>query len=449
MAWEEIERLRGDLAQELAQHDASSALSPEVRRERARALIRQIVSAWSQQRSRTHTPLTRYEEAAVERAVFDAHFRAGPLQRYLDMPGVEEIYVDGMEAVIVDSREEGRQRFPPLVSTEEELRQLIDRLARESGHGERRLTEASPVVHFRLHDRSRVAATLAPLSSRTTMVIRKHGLLRAGLPELEEWGAISPAMRAFLMAAVLAGKSMVVAGPMRAGKTTLLRGLARVVPSDETLVTMETDRELFLDEDQFDPEIVTSGAHVMAWEERHSNGEDGAGELTVREMIPHALRMGASRIIVGEVRDAVAAEMLKATSAGGVGSMTTLHATTPHVVFPRLEQLCQEAGLSPDAARSLIAVSLNLIVFIHQKLRPRRQRWVSHIWEVTPGENGPAVSPVFEPDPAVGEMRGVPKHVPQCMPELEHAGLVREWLTNPEYGKWPQPFQPARRRAAT
>ncbi|MFB7896021.1 CpaF family protein [Streptomyces xiamenensis] len=442
MPWESIEFLRGEFARRLVDLEQPGA-SEEEQREQARSLIRVTVAGWLQARSRTEAALTAVQEAAVEQAVFDAHYRAGPLQRYLDMPGAEEIYVDGTQAVLVDFKDR-RERFPGLVATEQQLRELINRLATASGHGERRLTETAPVAHFRLPDRSRVAATLAPLSSRTSMVIRVHGALTAGLPDLRGWGAISGAMHAFLMSAVRARKSIVVAGAMRAGKTTMLRALAREVPNHETMVTLETDRELYLDEDQFNPDLAAGTAHVIALEERRSNGED-AGEITVRDLIPDSLRMGATRVIVGEVRDQVASEMLKATSAGGVGSMTTLHATSPDVVFPRLEQLCMEAGMSAEAARGLVATSLDLVVYIEQELNPRR-RWVSHIWEVTPGESGPAVQPVFQPDPESGDPRGVPGHVPRCMPELAKVGLHSEWLTRPEYGLWDKPFDEGEQR---
>lgn len=439
--WDEIERLRGDVAARLASEEQGSPVTDEARQERARAVITGVVAAWSQERSRRHgRPLSPQAEAAVKQAVFDAHFRAGPLQRYLDMPGVEEIWVDGCDQVVVDCAGKGRQRFPGLLARESDLIDLINRMAKSSGHGERRLTDASPIAHFRLPDNSRAVATLRPLSSRTTLTIRVHGARRAGLAELKQWGSISESMRQFLTAAVLANKTIIVAGAMGAGKTTLIRGLARVVPATETVVTLESDRELFLDEDRDDPQIQTAGAHVMAFEERRSNGEDGdAGEITVGDLIPHALRMGARRIIVGEVRDEAAVSMLDATSAGGRGTLTTLHAISPETVIPRLEQLCLKGGMTAEGARSLISTSVNFIVYMHQELHPVRRRWISHIWEISPGENGPARQPIYQPFPEGGEERGVPGHpgtsLPSCLPDLEKVGLHRGWLT-PEYGGW-------------
>ncbi|MBO0518273.1 ATPase, T2SS/T4P/T4SS family, partial [Streptomyces beijiangensis] len=142
-----------------------------------------------------------------------------------------------------------------------------------------------------------------------------------------------------------------------------LRALGREIPPAERLVTLESDRELYLDEPGPKPGPVT-----YAFEARQSNGEaraeNAAGEGTITEMFATALRYNATRVIVGEVRSTEVLPMLQAMSAGGAGSMCTLHVRQPHDISRQLVQLCTEAGMQNEAAHHLIASSSDGVVYL-------------------------------------------------------------------------------------
>ncbi|GLW19726.1 ATP/GTP-binding protein [Streptomyces sp. NBRC 13847] len=446
-----IRALQEAVSQDLVsrEEEATGPLSTEDRLELARSLVATRVSAWSVQHARTSMPLSSAQLETVRQAIINALFRAGPLQQYLDDDGVENVVVDGSR-VDVELFDRPTQRVDPVADDDESLIALINRLAARSGHGDRVLNPASPMVNFRLPDRSRVAATL--LTTHPTMVIRRHRVMKAELEDLVRWGTLSPSMSAFLHALVLARQTILVAGDMSVGKTSLLRALVRKVPAGERVITLETDRELFLDDD---PDIA---AHVMAMEERVSNGEIGrdgreTGRVTIADMYPHTQRMSANRVVVGEVRSSEVVPMLNAMSSGGRGSMCTLHAAYPRLVLPRLVQLCQTAGMDVDSIQQLVANAVNFVVFIRQtdqtSIGGRRHRYVSHILQVSPGEGGkPAFSEVFAPA-GDGDPRGVPKLPPsgEAQEELENVGFARSWLTDPQYGRWPKAMDLIRRAA--
>lgn len=444
-----IRELQDAVSQDLVEQErkSESRLSAEDQLELARSLVAKRVSAWAVEHARTARPLSGPQLETVRQAIINALFKAGPLQQYLEDESVENIVVDG-DQVLVDYFDRPTQRVDPVADDDESLVALINRLAARSGHGDRVLNPATPMVNFRLPDRSRVAATL--LTTRPTMAIRRHRVMSASLEDLVEWGTLSPALRAFLWALVTAKQTMLIAGDMGVGKTSLLRALVRKVGAGERIVTLETDRELFLDED---PNVA---AHVMAMEERASNGEVGkdgreTGRITIADMYPHTLRMLSTRVVVGEVRSTEVVPMLDAMSSGGRGSMCTLHAAYPRLVLPRLVQLCQSAGKDVDSTHQLVANAVNFVVFIRQtdqtQIGGRRHRYVSDVLQVTPGEGGqPAFSRIFAPA-GEGDPRGVPKDLPtgEVMQELADTGFDKRWLTEGQYGRWPKPMELVRR----
>ncbi|KIZ15685.1 CpaF family protein [Streptomyces natalensis] len=444
-----VRELQDAVSQDLVEQERSSEkrLSAEDQLELARSLVAKRVSAWAVEEARTARPLSGAQLEAVRQAILDSLFKAGPLQKYLDDPTVENIVVDG-DRVLVDYFDRPTQRVDPVADDDESLVALINRLAARSGHGDRVLNPATPMVNFRLPDRSRVAATL--LTTRPTMAIRRHRVMSASLEDLVEWGTLSPALSAFLQGLVAAKQTMLIAGDMGVGKTSLLRALVRKVGAGERIVTLETDRELFLDED---PDVA---AHVMAMEERASNGEVGkdgreTGRITISDMYPHTLRMLSTRVVVGEVRSTEVVPMLDAMSSGGRGSMCTLHAAYPRLVLPRLVQLCQSAGKDVDSTHQLVANAVNFVIFIRQtdqtQIGGRRHRYVSDVLQVTPGEGGqPAFSRIFAPA-GDGDPRGVPTDLPtgEVMQELADTGFDKRWLTEEQYGRWPKPMEWVRR----
>ncbi|MFF1714648.1 CpaF family protein [Streptomyces sp. NPDC058268] len=434
---QDIAALRDAVSDDIVAADDQDPLPNEsARRERARSLVAERVSRWAVDQARRKAALTPAQVEALAQAVYDALFHAGPLQKYLDDPDVENVVVLG-DDVQVDYFNRPTAKVPPVAQSDDELVALINRLASNSGHRERRLSASSPMVSFRLPDGSRAeATTLTPVPF---LGVRRHRVLTSSLEQLQEWGTLSPALGAFLHALVLAKKNILFAGDMGTGKTSLLRALAHKIPAEERVVTLESDRELYLDQHQ-------GGAQFLAMESRESNGEvvDGhqVGQISVEDMFPHALRMLSTRVIVGEVRDREAIAMLQAMSAGGAGSMCTLHAAYPNLVLPRLVTLCR--GMHRDDVHELVGISINFIVYLKQinqtRIGGRRHRFVSHVLEVQPGEGGhPSIQEIFAPSGS--DPRGVPQLAPSCITELESlAGLDRRWLTVPQYGAWPTPL---------
>jgi Flp pilus assembly CpaF family ATPase len=448
VGWEVIEDLQTLVSQQLSAKDPDKLLEEADRRALARSLVRNAVADWATKYAQGNTPLTAEEETAIGTAVFDSMYRGGRLQALLDQDGVEDVMVDGLRAH-VEYHDRPRQTIDRVADSHEELIAWVNRMARLSGHGERALTQATPMVGFRMPDGSRVTASL--LTARPSVVIRRHRIRQHGMAELVRWGSINPVLERFLTACVHAKMNILVVGDMGAGKTSLLRALGRQIPPPERLVTLESDRELYLDEPGPTPGPVT-----YAFEARQSNGEirggDRAGEVSIADMFPVALRYNASRVIVGEVRSHEIVPMLQAMSAGGSGSMCTLHVRRPHAIIGRLVQLCTEAGMATEAAHHLIASSIDVVVYLtyldETAVGGRRHRFVSHILEVhdVVGEGGrPVTTDLFAP--RAGEIRAVYANMPTFIDDLELTGLLRrEDLTDNPFGAWGGPLPTVRRR---
>ncbi|WUT01757.1 CpaF/VirB11 family protein (plasmid) [Streptomyces sp. NBC_00708] len=441
--WEVIEALQSEVSKALSAEDPDKHLEEADRRALARTLVTSKVAGWATKHAHGNVPLTAEQERMIGTAVFDSMFRGGRLQSLLDEPGVEDVMVDGLRAHI-EYHDRPRRTIDKVADSHDELITWVNRMARLSGHGERALTQATPMVGFRMPDGSRVTASL--LTSRPSVVIRRHRIRQHGIADLVRWGSINPVLERFLTACVHARMNILVVGDMGAGKTSLLRALGREIPPSERLVTLESDRELYLDEPGPKPGPVT-----FAFEARQSNGEvragDRAGEVTISDMFSTALRYNATRVIVGEVRSTEIVPMLNAMSSGGSGSMCTLHVRRPHAIISRLVQLCTEAGMQTEAAHHLIASSIDVVVYLtyldETAIGGKKHRFVSSIHEVhdVVGEGGrPVTTELFAPQN--GERRAVYRNMPTFIDDLERTGQFhRQWLTDNPHSAWQGPMQ--------
>ncbi|MEU7205410.1 CpaF/VirB11 family protein [Streptomyces sp. NPDC045470] len=447
VGWEVIEELQALVSQRLSAADPDKLLEEADRRALATSLVRNAVADWAAKYAQGNTALSAEQEAAIGTAVFDSMYRGGRLQALLDQDGVEDVMVDGLRAH-VEFHDRPRQTIERVADSHEELIAWVNRMARLSGHGERALTQSSPMIGFRMPDGSRVTASL--LTTRPSVVIRRHRIRQHGMAELVAWGTLNPMLERFLTACVHAKRNILVVGSMGAGKTSLLRALGREIPAGERLATLETDRELYLDEPGPKPGPVT-----FAFEARESNGEvragERAGEVTISDLFPTTLRYNVSRVIVGEVRSVEILPMLRTMTAAGSGSMCTLHVRQPHAIISRLVQLCTEAGLQTDAAHHLIASAIDVVVYLtyldETALGGKKHRFVSHIHEVhdVVGEGGrPVITELFVPQG--GEQRAVFKNMPSFVDDLERTGLLRRaYFTDRPFGAWQAPLQTAGR----
>lgn len=292
----------------------------------------------------------------------------GPLQSLLDDDTITEIMVNGAKDIYVERR--GKIIKVPLAfENNEHVMRIIERIVAPLG---RRIDESSPYVDARLPDGSRVNAVIPPISLvGPVLTIRKFAVNPITVDQLIEYNSISPEAVQLLEACVKARLNVVISGGTGSGKTTLLNILSGYIPTDERIITIENAAELQLRQD-----------HVITLESRPANIE-GRGEITIRQLVINALRMRPDRIIVGEIRDEAALDMLQAMNTGHDGSMTTLHSNSPRDTLARLETMVLMAGmdLPMRAVREQVASSINVIV--HQERMRDGTRKVTNITEIS------------------------------------------------------------------
>jgi pilus assembly protein CpaF len=405
--------------------------------QRSRKWINDAVALWSDGAAALRgTSPTAAEDAALAQAVFDMLHRAGRLQPYLDRDDVEDILINGHSDVWLDLGDKRLVKVPPVADSEEELLELLRDLARntEAGQSERTISTARPFLALRLADGSRLQAITAVSGDRTYVTIRRHGVRDADLRDMVRLGTISESLRAFLEACVKAQKNVMIVGPQRAGKTSLMRAMLRCLDRDERFATIETEFELWAHANSYFRQVVP----LEAREPNGERGPDGraVGEITMLDLMYRALRMSLSRIVIGEVRGPEITAMLQGMSNGQGGNLCTLHANSPQMVFDRIAELYLEAAnnRSEQLAYRQAANGLDIIVYISMtdetKIGGRRHRYVSHVLEVTGmGENGrPATNTIFEPAPELDEVRAVPRRHPACINDLRRVGFPSHLL---------------------
>jgi pilus assembly protein CpaF len=274
---------------------------------------------------------------------------AGPLEPLLADPQVTDVLVNGPDEVWVDrgrGLERTRVRFPDDAA----VRRLAQRLAAPSG---RRLDDAQPWVDARLPDGVRLHAVLAPVAAPGTCVCLRVPRRRAfTLDELVAAGAVPPDGADLLRRLVASRTSFLVSGGTGTGKTTLLAALLSLVDPADRLLLVEDASEL-----------APEHPHVVRLEGRAPNVE-GAGAVTLRDLVRQALRMRPDRLVVGEVRGAEVADLLAALNTGHEGGCGTVHANSAADVPARLEALAATAGLERAALHSQLAAGLRVAVHL-------------------------------------------------------------------------------------
>jgi len=279
---------------------------------------------------------------------------AGPLDGLLHESGVTDVVVNGPSAVFVD-RGSGLEPTGVRFADDEAVRRLAQRLAAAGG---RRLDDASPYVDLRLRDGTRFHAVLSPLARPGTAIsLRVPARRTFTLADLIEVGTITPLGAELLRDLVSSRAPFLVTGGTGGGKTTLLATLLSLVDPRERLVIVEDASELR-------PEHP----HVVGLEGRPANIE-GAGAVSVRDLVRQALRMRPDRLVVGEVRGAEVVDLLAALNTGHEGGCGTVHANSALDVPARLEALGVAAGLSREALHSQLASAVQVAVHI---VRPHR-----------------------------------------------------------------------------
>ncbi|HUF85280.1 MAG TPA: CpaF family protein [Acidimicrobiia bacterium] len=300
----------------------------------------------------------------------------GPLEPLLADPEVTEVMLNGPGRAFVERA--GRLESVAVELDATAIVRLVERVLAPLGL---RIDRSSPMVDARLADGSRLHAVIPPLAlDGPAVTIRRFG---ARAVALEAFG-LDGAAGDFLRDAVAGGWNLLVAGGTSAGKTTLLNALSAAIPAGERIVTIEETAELRLRQ-----------PHVVRLEARPANAE-GAGGVSVRELVRAALRMRPDRIVVGEVRGGEALDMLQALNTGHDGSLSTVHANGLADALPRVETLVLMAGvgLPLEAVRAQLAAALDAVVFVARHPGEAGRR-VEAIGEVVSRAGHPDLRAVF------------------------------------------------------
>lgn len=273
----------------------------------------------------------------------------GSLEPLLALPGVTDVLVNGPAEVFFD-RGRGLERSLIRFADEESVRRLAQRLAAQAG---RRLDDASPWVDARLGDGTRLHVVLAPLARPGTLISLRVPAQRSfTLDELAAAGSLNEVAAEQIRTIVTKRCAFIVSGGTGSGKTTLLAAMLGLVNPHERIVIVEDATELRPDH-----------PHVVGLEARPANIE-GAGLVTVRDLVRQGLRMRPDRLIVGEVRGGEVVDLLAALNTGHEGGCGTIHANSPADVPARFEALGVAAGMSRDAVHSQLRSSLDLVVHL-------------------------------------------------------------------------------------
>jgi pilus assembly protein CpaF len=312
------------------------------------------------------------DPAGALKSVLDAVAGLGPLQQYIDDPEVEEIWINSPTQVFVARR--GEPELTTTILTEGQVRDLVEQMLKTSG---RRLDLSSPFVDASLPGGERLHVVIPDVTRRHWAVnIRKYVARARHLEDMVALGSLTSAAAAFLDAAVRVGLNVLVAGSTQAGKTTMLGALSGSIPARERIVTCE---EVF--------ELRLGHRDVVPLQCRQPSLE-GTGEIPLRRLVKEALRMRPDRLIVGEVREAEALDLLVALNAG-VPGMCTLHANSAREAITKLCTLPLLAGENVSDRFVVPTVAGSIDVVVHLGLDSRGRRRVLEIAGV-PGrvENG-------------------------------------------------------------
>ncbi len=383
------------------------------RSEESERMIQERFSTFVRQ---TNATLDQEQTKQLYQMVLDEMFGFGPLEQLIRDDTVTEIMVNAKDVVYVEQKGNITLSHVKFASDDHVLK-IIDRIIRPLG---RRIDRKWPMVDARLPDGSRVNAIIPPCAiDGPSMSIRKFSKKKLQVSDLITYGSMTKEMAEFLRACVVSAMNIVVSGGTGSGKTTLLNVLSNFIPDKYRICTIEDSAELQLGKD-----------HVIRLEAKPAD-IDGSGLVTIRDLVKNSLRMRPDRIVVGEIRDGAALDLLQAMNTGHDGSMSTVHANTPRDAIRRLETLAMMSGLDLPVTviREQIASAVHVIV---QQARLRDgSRKVVAITEVQGMESGQVtLQDIFtfddQGDSPDGKVMGVLKPTgtrPKFTPILEQHGF--------------------------
>src|SRR4051794_17470018 len=380
-------------------------------------LEQQVRAALQTAVAATDQPMSGSDRTRITQEIADDILGYGPLEPFLRDPTLTEVMVNSAEEIFVE-RDGKLTRVDAAFADESHLRRTIDKIVGKIG---RRVDETSPMVDARLPDGSRVNAIIPPLAlDGSKLTIRKFAADPYTVEDLISFDTLTRPAADFLDACVKGRLNILVSGGTGAGKTTTLNVLSSFIPPDERIVTIEDAAELRLHQE-----------HVLRLESRPANIE-GKGAVVIRDLVRNSLRMRPDRIVVGEIRDAAALDMLQAMNTGHDGSLSTVHANSPRDALSRVETMVLMAGmdLPVRAIRDQVSSAIDLI--IQQTRLKDGSRHLTYVTEVA-GMEGDIVTlqDIFTYDYSLGfdehgKSRGHLKSMglrPRFLNKLEEHGV--------------------------
>ncbi|MHB1836557.1 MAG: CpaF family protein [Solirubrobacteraceae bacterium] len=414
---EAAEMVRARVERTLAEEQVDLT-SPQGRARTEDIIDEQIATHHAQALTGSDGQLTETERQTLARALRDDFIGIGALaERMLSDPTAQEWMINTPHRVFRDSGQRLERAADVIFADDRQVRGFIERLL-ERVEG-KRLDRITPRVEARLPDGSRLTAAIPPVSSNGHVIcsIRRFRLAANNLAELVDLGFLSADAAAFLGAAVRAGKNIVVAGRVSAGKTTLINALGGEIPATERVVVCESSAELHLPH---------SLPNCIGYEARPSSA-DGLVAITLEDLVADALRMNPDRIVVGECRGPETMAMLWALATGHAG-MTSVHGESAEHAISNLARFALTSPAHIEATQALEWLrDVDLVIHCdrprsfdtgERRFLPRR---IDEIVEVA-GIEGRRITlnPLFTGTGA--ELRWASSG-PRWLPDVEHAGF--------------------------
>lgn len=293
--------------------------------------------------------------ARLVRDLVDEIAGLGPVEHLLRDPAVTDVCCNGPGEIWVDRH--GRLERTDVTFRDADA--MVAVVRRTVAAVSRRLDRSHPCVDAALPGGVRLHAAIPPVVAHPVLTLRRVASVVPTWADLEATGTVTANCRDVLCELVAARRNVVVAGRAGAGKTTLLARMLGEVGDDRVVVLEDT------------PELGHPSPHAVALGVVES-GPDGAGGVSLADLVRQSLRMRPDRLVVGEVRGPEVADLLQAMNTGHDGTMTTVHANSPADALVRLEGMALLAGLPLDAARAQVDAAVDVVVAIDRTGRRRR-----------------------------------------------------------------------------